>query len=51
MDKILEIACDVGDFIRFYPLFKGNEIMLLGFLIVIIFLGFIYRSKKKEAGN
>jgi cytochrome c-type biogenesis protein CcmH/NrfF len=46
MDKILELLYDIGDFIRFGPLFNLDEIILLGFLIMVLLLGVIYRFHK-----
>jgi hypothetical protein len=48
MDKILKVACDIGDFIRFGSLFNLSEIILLGFLIMVLLLGVIYRFHKEK---
>ena len=46
MDKILELLYDIGDFIRFSPLFDLDEIILLELLIMALLLGVIYRFHK-----
>ena len=46
MDKILDLLIDIGDFIRFYPLFNLDEIILLELLIMVLLLVVIYRFHK-----